>query len=328
MEQELLHSNSLQTEPAFGFYDARRAAIRVCIAALTAVLIGQSLGGIAVGLLRVFSTDPSVLSNWTMVLNAIVIDGIALPIGYLMIRRLPKRSPAEHAPVRLGFVALALPCCFALMYIGNLVGMLIGLLTGGLNDIISTFLDGASLWITLPAVVIIAPIMEELFFRKWILDRLEIYSPWKSILMSGLLFGFFHGNVTQFIYTFLLGAFLAAIYIKTHRVWIPILLHVLVNLFGGILNPQIISYVNPEELSAASVFASMYAMAFVAVVAAGVVFLICFRKRFFPAKEAKNRIGKAFFVNVGFILFAIISVLLMLFVELMPYIQTLIPANL
>lgn len=324
MEQELIHSRPLEAEPVLGFYDARRSAIRVCIAALVAVLIGQSLGGFAIGLLTVFVSDPTVLSNWTMVFNAIAIDAIALPVGYLLIRNLPKAETAKRAPVKFGFVILALPCCFALMYIGNLVGVLIGQLTGGLNDVLSSFLDGVNPWLTVLSVVVIAPIMEELFFRKWIIDRLEIYSPWKTILMSGLLFGFFHGNFTQFIYTFLLGAFLAAIYIKTHKIWVPILLHVFVNLFGGILNPEILSLINPEELSVTTALAGMYFLVFVSAVGAGVVFLICFRKRFFPAKEEKNRIGKAFFVNVGFILFAVLSVLLMLFVELVPHIQALI----
>lgn len=79
-------------------------------------------------------------------------------------------------------------------------------------------------------LVIAAPILEELIFRGIILNGLlKRYSPIKSILVSGLLFGFVHLNPWQFVSAMVLGTFSGWIYYKTNKLTLSILIHVVNN---------------------------------------------------------------------------------------------------
>ena len=48
------------------------------------------------------------------------------------------------------------------------------------------------------------------------------------------MFGLFHGNLNQFVYTFLVGAFWAFIYVKTGRLRYTIYLHMALNFMGSV----------------------------------------------------------------------------------------------
>ena len=72
-----------------------------------------------------------------------------------------------------------------------------------------------SLWAVILSAVILAPIMEELIFRKLVLDRLAGYGPAVAMSVSALVFGLAHGNFYQFFYAFLLGLIFAYIYLHT-----------------------------------------------------------------------------------------------------------------
>lgn len=83
------------------------------------------------------------------------------------------------------------------------------------------------------AIVLAAPILEELVFRGIILDGLlKKYSPLKSILVSSMLFGLVHLNPWQFIAAFVIGILLAWTYYKTRKLTLCILIHFVNNLFA------------------------------------------------------------------------------------------------
>ena len=81
------------------------------------------------------------------------------------------------------------------------------------------------------ALVIAAPILEELIFRGIILDGLlRIYSPTKAIVVSSLLFGVIHLNPWQFVGGALAGGFMGWVYFHTRSVLNTILIHAVFNL--------------------------------------------------------------------------------------------------
>ncbi len=83
------------------------------------------------------------------------------------------------------------------------------------------------------AVVIAAPILEELIFRGIILDGLlRRYSPVKSILLSSVLFGIIHLNPWQFISAMTLGIFSGWVYYRTNKLILSIIIHSANNLFA------------------------------------------------------------------------------------------------
>ena len=55
-------------------------------------------------------------------------------------------------------------------------------------------------WFTFTFSVVLAPVMEELIFRKVLIDRTIVYGDKAAVVLSGLLFGVFHGNFHQFFY--------------------------------------------------------------------------------------------------------------------------------
>ena len=79
-------------------------------------------------------------------------------------------------------------------------------------------------------LLIIGPVLEELFFRGIIQTKLrEKLSMTKSIILSSLFFGVWHMDLEQFIVTFLAGLLLGFIYEKNKNLLETIIVHVSVN---------------------------------------------------------------------------------------------------
>lgn len=80
--------------------------------------------------------------------------------------------------------------------------------------------------------VILAPVVEELLFRGVLFNRLnEKMSLILAMLISSLLFGLFHGfGVTQFVF----GLCMCVVYLKTRNIMVPIIIHIMSNLFAVI----------------------------------------------------------------------------------------------
>ena len=84
---------------------------------------------------------------------------------------------------------------------------------------------------------VIAPIIEELIFRGLVFNRIKYnYNAVAAIIISAIVFGIYHGNLTQGVYATLLGLCLAYVYNKTENLLVPICIHisanVIVNFYG------------------------------------------------------------------------------------------------
>lgn len=78
---------------------------------------------------------------------------------------------------------------------------------------------------------VISPFAEEVVFRGVIYNRLRrLYSPMVGIVMSGALFGAFHGNLVQGVYGACLGILMAYLYERSGKFGIPFLFHAVANL--------------------------------------------------------------------------------------------------
>ncbi|MEA4896073.1 MAG: type II CAAX endopeptidase family protein [Oscillospiraceae bacterium] len=266
---------------------------------------------------------------------------VAIPVGYLMIRPVPVLTVPQQ---KIGFGKLIsyLAMSFAVMYIGNIIGTLlnagIGELKGTeLTNPLEELMTGSDIYIEMLVIVIIAPILEELMFRKVLIDRIRVYGEGTAILVSGLMFGLFHGNLFQFFYAFGLGALFAYIYLRTGRVRYTMILHTIINGFG-VLMAQLVSRSsdigtlglngeNPEKLIEAAernlpqyIAVGLCGIAALTLFISGIVLLIANRKKavlFITPKElpADGRF-KIVFVNWGMGLFVLLSVGLMVYTAL------------
>ncbi|MEE8338365.1 MAG: CPBP family intramembrane glutamic endopeptidase [Dehalococcoidia bacterium] len=80
------------------------------------------------------------------------------------------------------------------------------------------------------AVVVIAPVAEELFFRALLFRGMQGYwRLWPSMLVSGLAFGLFHGNLGVIAPFAAIGALFAWANARTGSLWTSITAHAGVN---------------------------------------------------------------------------------------------------
>lgn len=118
----------------------------------------------------------------------------------------------------------------AMMYFLNYAIGIIGVLLSkfGLPDTSPDFsLNGSVLFntFTFISVVILAPIFEELIFRGMILQVLSKYNKVFAILVTSLLFGLLHLNMTQAVPAFFMSLILCYMCLKTDSLLVTILAH-------------------------------------------------------------------------------------------------------
>ena len=79
------------------------------------------------------------------------------------------------------------------------------------------------------------PILEEVVFRSILFRMLrKRISFWGATITSAILFGVYHGNLVQFIYATLCGAFFAYVYEKGQSVFFSVWAHIIMNLTASI----------------------------------------------------------------------------------------------
>jgi membrane protease YdiL (CAAX protease family) len=100
------------------------------------------------------------------------------------------------------------------------------------NDNFVSSNNNIALIYNLISTLLIAPIVEELFYRKFLLDKLlEKNKPVLAIIISSICFSIMHLETpNNLIPTFISGIILGIIYLKTKKIGYCIMLHFIVNL--------------------------------------------------------------------------------------------------
>ena len=303
---------------------ARRAASLCAFSAVVMFLLSYALMTLYWILTASMELTETMETNLDMIVNTLSTDLFAMPLAFLIfLFRLPKNEALapdapERAPLQLKTVLFFLPCAYAVMIAGSLTGRLIGGIFGGFNDVITDVMSDVHPLVALLCAGIIAPVAEELFFRKAIIDRLSGFHPMDAIVFSALLFGFIHGNVTQFLYAFPLGVLLGIVYWRTKNIRYTILLHMALNLLGGVL-PLLLGSLQPESEVLQYVVQALQTVVFgsvvIGLIIVGIVFLIRYRRRFLPIESPLPRVRGQFYINVGWF------VALTAFVGLFVYVE-------
>ena len=305
---------------------ARRAASLCAFATVMTHVIAVALTLVASYLLRDSTLPEQASHNLNQILNTVVNELIAMPLCWLIfLRRLPRNEALapdapDKTPLQFGRFAFFFPCVYALSAAGSMTGRLIGLLTDkGLTDIVSDVILSVNPWVTLLCASIVAPIAEELFFRKALIDRLSQFHPMDAILFSALLFGLIHGNLTQFLYAFPIGVVFGIIYWRTKNIGYTILLHVAMNTIGGVI-PQIITMLMQGEGEGLAAMLGalvwlLFASFMLGLIVVGIIFLIRFRRRFLPVESPLPRCRKPFYLNVGWFVACTVFLATFIYIE-------------
>lgn len=195
------------------------------------------LTNLIVAILRKAGVYEGLSTNWKYIVSFAPMYLGAFPLYLLLSRNVEAVKPEEHR-VGVGKLILCIFCCETIGIIGNYVGMffnfvlskLLGVKTS--SDMIEEGVYGESGILFTVIAVAFAPIVEEMLFRKVLIDRTRKYGDGAAILLSGLLFGAFHGNFTQFFYTAGVGLFFAFVYVRTGRIRYTIFMHMGLNFLG------------------------------------------------------------------------------------------------
>lgn len=100
----------------------------------------------------------------------------------------------------------------------------------------NTLVDG-NVFVNWIAVVIMAPVVEEIVFRGLVYTRLKKGMPaLAAAILSSMVFGVMHGTIIWFCYTFVFGMLLVWCYEKFQSLAANILLHMSFNLTGHVLS--------------------------------------------------------------------------------------------
>ena len=294
---------------------------------------------VAVSML-VLAFAPSLLDNpnLSLLVSMLPTYAIAFPLTSLLIRQVPGVQMKKHnmKPTQLlGAFAIS----YALMYLSNLAGQfftnIIGIIKGSpVDDAIADLVSELNPLTAFFVMVLLAPALEEWIFRKLLVDRTIRYGEGTAIFLSGLMFGLFHGNLNQFVYTFLVGAFWAFIYVKTGRLRYTIYLHMALNFMGSVGSLFFLDAISTLEggSSAMNGFHFLlgmllplaivipYLIVVFGLVISGIVLLVTNWKRFrlIPAELfiPKEKRFSVIFLNAGmilYVLFQIIQIVLQLF---------------
>ncbi len=264
---------------------------------------------------------------FTLVVNAVSQYLIGMPVmAYIIRRRLPTIEVRQGLPgwyevarmqpdtgmrkedLGVRQILVIIPVIVFLMAAGDLIGSGLAWLLGDAagieaqNSQVELILSG-NLAVTILFVVILAPIAEELFFRKLLVDQLRPLSRRGAVLVSAVSFAFSHQNIYQFFYTLFIGALFAFLYLKTEKILVTILLHIGVNFYGGIVLPELtkglgeeLALQTAEEMTAVAAASFYYLLA-----AAGLVlFLLGMARGWFRIREDYGAVPDDAFLGAYF----------------------------
>lgn len=205
--------------------------------------------------LTVQKAFPDLMQSQIMmwVVTFLPIYAVAMPVGIKMLQRV-ESYPVQKRSFSAGNLIRAFLVCIFLMYMGNMIGIMItSLINGGTSlNPLDALAASDSMFAKVLVTVIIAPLLEELIFRKLLIDRINVYGERLAVVTSALMFALFHGNLSQFFYTYFLGLVFGYVYLRSGRLIYSAILHMAVNFMGMVLAPALLVNVDLETLEAIS----------------------------------------------------------------------------
>lgn len=170
-----------------------------------------------------------------------------LVIGLTM-RQLPTYRIAQRK-LRVGQLLLLIMMMYGLTLVGTVMGLPIhSFLSSFTVDNsqseavdLSGLLLGSGIYFRIICVGILPAIFEELLFRKFLIDRTIRHGEFISCVMSGLMFGMWHGNFQQFFFATFIGILFAFVYIRTGKIIYTMIMHASMNLVTTVITMSLLS---------------------------------------------------------------------------------------
>ena len=176
----------------------------------------------------------------TLGLSMFSMYAVAFPVFCLLMKQIPAWHKTNPKSVSVQHMVLIFIICSGVSMVGNLIGNMLMLTkelflgTETVNPV-TDLVQSMDIWTMTLFTVVLAPAVEEIMFRKLLIDRLIPYGQGFAVVVSGVSFGLFHGNFYQFFYACGLGMIFAYLYSATGQLRYNIILHMAFNAVGGVL---------------------------------------------------------------------------------------------
>ncbi len=172
--------------------------------------------------------------------NTLIVYALVLPFMFLILRLVPEKQASKtEITFRqfLKFLILAQGLGTIFNFFGNTINNAVAAGNGGDTwkmDPVNKMLESISPMLLLYAGFL-GPVIEEYIFRHKLLNRLRVFGDKAAIIYTALMFGFMHGNVTQFLYASAIGMILGYVAIRTGQMRYNCLLHILINCWSLVM---------------------------------------------------------------------------------------------
>ena len=230
----------------YSYIETRKVFSRLGFALTFSILSVNVVQLIVAGFMS--AVDPNLLmTDWAnFFLIAVSFYLIGFPLAYCMMKKIPTAVSQEKKRLTLRQLVEYGLISYAVMILLNfLTTFLLSFIElfkteSIVNPVQQVILTGSP-WLSLLCIVVLSPIIEELLFRKILLDRVRIYGDKVAIIFTAIAFGFYHGNLSQLFYAVGLGIILAYIVLKTNQLKYSIGIHMFVNAIGSLFLPMLIA---------------------------------------------------------------------------------------
>lgn len=302
--------------------DAKRVFSRIGFAQIAGILASVLVGTYA---LAPLVTDENLQNTFetfgpSMLLLMIYVPQFAYLLAFwLFVRTMPKPE-WQKEPLRFKTEAEIFLMMYASAGVLNQLGSAITKTAPAGGDFqldLLAKMQSTRLPIAIAIPVIIGPIVEELIFRKLMIDRIRGYGEKTAIIFSAICFGLFHGNLTQFLFAGVVGLFLGYVYCKTGKVFHTIIMHMLLNATSSVILLIVPLLEEPHEDTAAVAFIGVLLLLLVLGLMTVFGFIFLFRwikqKRFvfdesMPDCIPQNEALKTVYLNPGVVLLFVIEI--------------------
>lgn len=276
------------------------------------------------------SIDISILMTYDLpywVLCRLPLYAFAIPAAMLVLKGIPKNKP-ESRPFTLGrvlyfaLITMALETVLSIV-VNTVMNLLVKTPT-------QTAPEQVTFWYYLD-IVLLSPVLEELLFRKMLLDRFRRYGEKLAILVSAVVFAISHLDLHLTVVNLVMGGMLAYVYLRSGRVRYCIFIHAISNFSAAGMMQLLMnrlsakafmamqmedpSMLTPEVLAELAPLA-VYLLIYYALMVVGLVLLVRGRKKavFEPAEEplTQKQAVQALFGSVGMPLFIGVALLMIL----------------
>ncbi|MDB8459439.1 CPBP family intramembrane glutamic endopeptidase [Turicibacter sanguinis] len=229
----------------YSYIETRKVFSRLGFALTFSILSVNVVQLIVAGFMS--AVDPNLLmTDWAnFFLIAVSFYLIGFPLAYCMMKKIPTAVSQEKKRLTLrqlveyGLISYAVTILLNFLTTFLLSFIELFKTESIVNPVQQVILTGSP-WLSLLCIVVLSPIIEELLFRKILLDRVRIYGDKVAIIFTAIAFGFYHGNLSQLFYAVGLGIILAYIVLKTNQLKYSIGIHMFVNAMGSLILPMLI----------------------------------------------------------------------------------------